>query len=653
MKNCITLLVLFVALSSYGQNFKFGKVSKEELQEKVHPLDSTADAAYLYAKRRSYFDYSQNDGFRIITEVHERIKIYSKDGFDQATKKISYYNPGTNKNREQVKSIEAITFNLEGSKISKTKTSKKEIFDESVSASYGQKKVTFPNVKEGSVLEFKYKLISPHITVIDPLSFQKDIPVKKLYYTVEVPEYFNFKARSKGYYFLSPQSKKINGSILWGDGSKLDYQVLVDDYRADNIPPLKEDEVFVNNINDYRGGVSYEINWIQYPRSNVEYFSTTWEDVSKSIYSIIGPELNRSNYYKNDLTSLLQGVTDNGEKLVKIFQFVKEKVKWDGNYGTVPYNSLKKVYKEGTGNVGSINLMMISMLRTAGLDANPVLVSSKSNGTPLFPTRTGFNYVVAAVTFPDGYVLLDASETYSLPNMLPPRALNWKGRLIKKNGSSTWLNLEAGSKDTEDDFISVKIDADGMVEGMMRTKYGNLGALNYRNKKNSLKEDALISEIEDDHGIEVEEYKIANKYDLGKPVTRTVKFSSEDLVEEINGKMYIKPMLFKGYTTNPFKSDKREFPIEFNSPWKEKSTVNIQLPEGYTIESSPESKAMALPEQMGMFKYQVMSQGSKVRIVSLLEFNIDKIPASYYDILKGFFTEFVEKQSEKIVLIKS
>ena len=86
----------------------------------------------------------------------------------------------------------------------------------------------------------------------------------------------------------------------------------------------------------------------------------------------------------------------------------------------------------------------------------------------------------------------------------------------------------------------------------------------------------------------------------------------------------------KGYNTNPFKADKREFPIEFNSPWKEKSTVNIQLPEGYIIESSPESKAMALPEQMGMFKYQVISQGSKVRIVSVLEFNIDKIPATYY-----------------------
>lgn len=653
MKNCITALLLFVVCCSFAQNYKFGKVSAEELQEKIYPLDSTAEAAYLYAKRRSYFDYSPNDGFRIITEVHERIKIYSKDGFEQATKKIAYYSPANNKNREQVKSIEAITFNLEGSKVSKTKTSRKEIFDESVNPSYGQKKVTFPNVKEGSVLEFRYKLISPHITYIDPLHFQKGIPVKKLYYSIEMPEYFNFKSRSKGYYFLSPTKKTMNSNILWADGSKTNYKVLIDNFKADNIPALRDDEVFVNNINDYRGGMSYEINYIDIPGSLVKTYSTSWSDVAKSIYSVIGSEMGRKGYYKNDLTTLLQGTTDNGEKLVKIFQFVKEKIKWNGSFGVYPSASLKKVYKEGTGNTASINLMMISMLREAGLDANPVLVSTKSNGTPLFPTRNGFNYVVAAVTFPDGYVLLDASEPYSLPNMLPPRALNWQGRLIKKNGSSTWLNLGVGSKDTKDDFISVKIDAEGIVEGMMRTKYENLGALSYRNQKNAKKEDELISAMEDDFNIEVEEYKITNKFDLGKPVIRTVKFSSEDLVEEINGKIYIRPMLFKGYTSNPFKSDDRKFPIEFSSPWKEKSTISIQLPEGYTIESLPEPKALGLPDDIGLFKYQVIAKGDKVRVVSILEFNTDKIPANYYEILKEFFGEFVQKQSEKIVLVKS
>jgi len=664
MKNCITLLLFLFAFSSFAQNYKFGKVSKEELEEKVHPLDSTAEAAYLYSKRRTYYDFNKDDGFKIVNEFHHRIKIYNKEGFEKATQTILYYKP-ENGAKEKVSGLSAVTYNLEGGKVKKIKVSKKDIFEEQISKYRAQKKVTFPDIKEGTVIEISYKLISPFTQSIDDLEFQRDVPVKKMECKVEIPEYYNFNQRSKGYYLVTPQTEQQNRSVTWSSrgedtyasrgkysNSKVDYRVNVQSYDAENIPALKDDEVFVNSIKDYRGGMSYEINYTKFPGANIKYYSTTWSDVAKSIYSMIGPEIGRTNYHKDDLANLIQGVTDDGQKMVKIFQFMKQKIKWNRYYGVVPDKSLKKIYKEGTGNVAAINLMLISMLRSAGLDANPVLVSTKQHGVPLFPTQNGFNYLVAAVTMGDGFVVMDATEPYSIPNMLPPRALNWQGRLIKKNGSSTWLNLSAGSKNIEDNFISVKIDTEGMTEGMMRTKYSNLGALDYRNRKNRLPEEDLITTMEDEFNIEVEEYKIDNKFDLGKPVARTVKFSSEDLVEEINGKFYIRPMLFQGYTTNPFKSDERKFPVEFPSPWKEKSTINIEIPEGYTIESSPEPKALGLPENLGMFKYQVLAKGNKVRVISMIEFNTDKIPANYYETLKGFFGEFVDKQSEKIVLVK-
>ncbi|MDP5092906.1 MAG: hypothetical protein NWQ17_06325, partial [Polaribacter sp.] len=66
-------LILFVLLQTitFSQDYKFGKVSKEELEEKFHPIDSTAEAAYLFNYRRSYFDFNQTKGgFDLITEVH-------------------------------------------------------------------------------------------------------------------------------------------------------------------------------------------------------------------------------------------------------------------------------------------------------------------------------------------------------------------------------------------------------------------------------------------------------------------------------------------------------------------------------------------------------------------------------------------------------
>ena len=647
-------LVFLIQTTLHSQNYKFGKVSKEELQEKYYPTDSTANAAYLYSSRRTYYDYSNNKGFRIINEFHQRIKIYNKEGFDEATRKIKYYKPESG-GKEKVSSLKAVTYNLEKGKIIKSKTSNKDIFDEKLSEYISQEKITLPNIKEGSVIEIEYKLISPFTKSIDDLQFQHHIPVKKLEYIVEIPEYFKFKKRVKGYYFVNPEEKKGNRNILWGDGSKVDYIVNVTTYETENIPALKDNEPYVNNMSNYRGGIKYEINYEKFPGSSPKYFSTSWDDVAKSIYasSSFGGELNKNGYYKDELDNLIQGASNDSQKIINIFQFVKQKVKWNGYVGISPDKTLRKAYKEGTGNVAAINLMLTSMLREAGLDANPILVSTKSNGKPIFPTRNGFNYVVTGISMGKGTVLLDASEPYSLPNLLPGRALNWQGRKILKDGTSSWVNLTSGVSSIEENTVNIKIDSEGSIEGMMRNKFENLGALEYRNSYNNIKEEQLRSNLEEQYNIEIENFKVSNKLDLGKAVVRTIKFSSEDLIEEINGKMYIKPLLFYGYSTNPFKLKERKFPVEFSSRWEEKNTISIQIPQGYSVESSPETKALALPDNLGVFKYQVVSSGNKIKVISQLKFNSATISAGYYEILKGFFGEFVEKQNEKIILSKS
>jgi hypothetical protein len=63
--------------------------------------------------------------------------------------------------------------------------------------------------------------------------------------------------------------------------------------------------------------------------------------------------------------------------------YVKANVIWN-NYG-YSCDGVKTAYKKiKLGNVAS-NLMLTAMLRYAGLTANPVLVSTRSNGIALFP----------------------------------------------------------------------------------------------------------------------------------------------------------------------------------------------------------------------------------------------------------------------------
>ena len=111
----------FLLVTSFGvaQDFRFGKVTVEELQEEVHPKDADADAAILYREQFSHIDYFENDGLMLTTEVYERIKIYNTDGFDWGTQQIPLYTGGSK--NESVGKIKGVTYTLDGDKIEESK----------------------------------------------------------------------------------------------------------------------------------------------------------------------------------------------------------------------------------------------------------------------------------------------------------------------------------------------------------------------------------------------------------------------------------------------------------------------------------------------------------------------------------------------------
>ena len=111
-------------------------------------------------------------------------------------------------------------------------------------------------------------------------------------------------------------------------------------------------------------------------------------------------------------------------------------------------------------------------------------------------------------------------------------------------------------------------------------------------------------------------------------------------------------MLFFTEDENPFKAEKRQYPIDFVFPTEDKYMINITLPEGYVVESLPASGAIAMEENIGSFKYTVQQQGNIIQMMVVSSINYGVVPADYYDTLKNFYQKMVEKQGEKVVLKK-
>jgi hypothetical protein len=116
--------------------------------------------------------------------------------------------------------------------------------------------------------------------------------------------------------------------------------------------------------------------------------------------------------------------------------------------------------------------------------------------------------------------------------------------------------------------------------------------------------------------------------------------------------MYINPQFFFTETRNPFVQEKREFPIYFGYSKQEKLYVNIDVPEGYIVESIPKPVKLLTGENVGSFILNCTSSGNKIQITIVKDINKEIVSSDFYDVLKDFYQQMIDKQNEKIVLKK-
>ena len=198
---------------------RFGKVDKAELEMTSYEVDTGAAAVILADIGSSSIEWNQVKGFfEMVFERHCRIKIMKNTGYDYANIEIPVYNSTSTK--QYVSNLKAFTYNLDNGKIAKEKLSKKSTFEEKYSENWNLFKFTFPNVKEGSVIEFSFRITSDWYT-IRTWEFQKDIPVMWSEYTVKIPEYFNYLQIGQGYEpFYKSDRKRESRSIGSGRSSQ-------------------------------------------------------------------------------------------------------------------------------------------------------------------------------------------------------------------------------------------------------------------------------------------------------------------------------------------------------------------------------------------------------------------------------------------------
>lgn len=659
MRNYFFLFLIFISVQLNAQKFEPEKVTFEMLKANKNAIDTNAVAAILYRVGVVNFNYMEGRGFETVTTVKTRIKIYSKQGFDYANQKFLYY-IGDNI-QEKIEIVNAFTYILKNGIIEKIKLKSDGIFDEKLNKYWGRKQIIFPNINEGSIIEFEYKLTSSDIVEFKNWKFQSEIPQHYSSFTTIVPEYYKYNTKLKG--SIEPKikysSKNASIYVISRNGSaelgySFDCKMNISEYNCENVPPI-EAEVYINNIDNYTSGLYHELASTRVPGNFPKDYSTTWESVSKTIFENkdFGKELEERDFFENELKRRVLNAESELDIIHRTFQFVKEKIKWNNVFGYLCDDGLKKAYANQKGNVAEVNLTLIAMLRHIGFDANPILLSTRANGISIFPTRTSFNYVIAGVEFDGKTILLDATEKNATFDAIPFRDLNSFGRLVKKDGTSEEINLMPTTFSNKNINLLYKIDEKGNVNGAVRTQLSEQYAFSFREQLSLISSEDYINSLENSqNNVEILDYKLENLDDLSKPIIENYNFKSNNEIEIIGNKIFFSPLLFFKNNQNPFYQETRDFPIDFGYPSSKRYIVSIEIPDGFKIENIPAPVEISTPSKLANFRFNISASDSKIQIVVNYSINSAVIPEELYFEIKEFFSKMINNENEKIVLKK-
>lgn len=658
-KLVIVAFLLIGLNKTKAQNHELGKVTIAELKEKANPQDTTAAAAILFKKGRTFFTFHKDKGFSANHVYEFKIKIYKKEGLKWADQSVRFYIGYETLSEDRLEFSNAVTYNLENGSIVKTKLDNQGTFKKKVNNFWNEKTITLPNVKVGSVIEYKYVLKSENIVKLPDFDFQYNIPVNYFEYKTDIPEYYIYKTILIGNHKIETDSKLTNGSQSFeGDYNRstaISYKQISAFYTGKDIPALRN-EPYVDNMDNYKGSIQHELERVRYPDQPVKDYAMTWEGVASTIFKDknFGKELNEKSFLLEDVKRLLTNVESQTERLNIIFKFVQNKMNWNEKKDCYTDKGVIKAYADQTGNVAEINFILINMLKLAGLEVNPVLVSTTENGVPVYPTRTGFNYVIAAAEIDGKQILLDATHKFTYPGILPLNVLNWQGRLIKDDGTSQEINLIPATASKEFSNMLVKIDQQGKIEGKIRIQRTDYEAYRFRVENAGKNQENYLEKLEERLGdLKISDYKIENqKTNFSDPVVETFSLVSDNRVEIIGGKIFINPLLFFTRSKNPFNQEIRQMPVYFGYPTLEKFNINLEIPEGYAVESLPKVVKISSENREIIYYLNISNEGNKIQISSSKEINNSIFAADQYNGLKDLFQKMIASQNEKIVLKK-
>jgi hypothetical protein len=634
----LTLTLASQALAGIG----FQPVNPDELKMTTEPKAPGAAAIILF--RQVERDDTGNNPHE---DSYFRIKILKEEGRKYADVEIRF----SKADGQSVYNVKARTIrpdgtvaNFEGKPFETTIVKAKGL-------KYLAKTLTLPDVQVGSIIEYQYS-----ISFQENYVFDSHWIISSDLYT----KHAHFKLRPYTSQWSSLGLRWTWQGINTAPKDEHDRGITLD---VSDIPAF-EAEDYMPPENEYKARVDFI-----YTEDTEREPAKFWKSTNKRINGRLDDFIDRKKAMEQAVSGMVSASDTPEVKAQKIYAAVQklrntsyEKERTEAEIKRdkeKPINNVEDLWKAGRGNGFQITWLYLALVRAAGIDASPLLMSDRKNYfmNPASMNSKQLNENAVLLRFGDKKVFCDPGTAYLPYGELPWPETAVKALVVDKNNVE-WVDTPLPASDVNGVQRTAKLklnEETGGLEGTLKVRY--MGVLaSYMRRVENLEDDAARKKYMED-GIKqmvslVSDVELKSKVDWTSSTTvleAEFEIKIPGWAQQAGRRVLLPQGIFGNEQKHVFEHANRVYPIYYEYSEAQVDDISIQLPEGWTVGSVP--KPEAVEQKVITYLSKCEGKGNTLHISRKFATDIQMVAAKSYPQLQNFY-RFVRTTDEEQIVVQ-
>lgn len=507
------------------------------------------------------------------------------------------------------------------------------------------KLLQIPAADPGNIVGYEYEEEEQPMVLQDVWEFQREIPVREVHYSLQLPAGWEYKASWINY---SEAKASQSGNNQW-DWTLSDVKAI---RPEDEMPPL--------------AGVAGQMVVSYFPPGGAALNGfASWQEMGKWYLNLTKGRRDTSPQMNQEVATLTASAATPLDKMRALAQFVQHDIRYvaiELGIGGFQPHSASDTFSHHYGDCKDKATLLSAMLSQIGVESFYVVINSERGSvTSDTPANIGaFDHVILAIKLPPNVsdpslvATVDHPRLGKLLYFDPTNDVTPFGEIggyLQENygllvttdgGELVELPKQAPAMNSIARTGKLTLDSSGTLRGEVEERrMGDRAAGERWRLRTVTKSSDQIKPIEDLLAgslslFRITKASIQNLNQTSQPFGFQYTFEAQEYAKNAGGLLLVRPRVLGVKAQGILETkEPRKFPIEFEGPARDTDTFDITIPAGYVVDDVP--PAVDADYAFASYHSKTEVKGNVIHYTRTFEVKELSVPVSQADQLKKFY----------------